>query len=288
MHTRRFGLRSARVNPSAPLSDDTSRGAVAQASRLERVDEGAYAWRVPDGWQQGRGAFGGLVIAALARAALATERDPARRLRSLTAELCGPAQVGDARIVVEWLRRGSKLSNLEARLLQSGEVVARAGFVLAEARRAVELPALEPPQALGAGWEALEPVPLGPPLGPVFSQHYAYRLTAHPPFAGAREASAEGWVSASGGGALDVPAVLALLDVWWPAHFATLEAPRPSATVSFTAQLLVDPSELAAEPLYHRARAVASSGGYLVELRELWARDGRLVALNQQTFAVLG
>lgn len=276
------------MSHAASRLHDPSSSPLAAASRLERDGERSYVWSVPDGWQQGRGAFGGLVIAALTRAALSFEADPTRRLRSLTAELCGPVQVGPATVEVEPLRRGSKLSNLEVRLLQEGEVVARAGFVLAEARRAVELPALEPPRALGAGWEALAPVPIGPPLGPVFSQHYAYRLTAHPPFAGASEACAEGWVSASGGGALDVPAVLALLDVWWPAHFATLEAPRPSATVSFTAQLLVDPAELAAEPLYHRARAVASSGGYVVELRELWARDGRLVALNQQTFAVLG
>jgi len=30
--------------------------------------DGRFLWDVPDGWQQGRGAFGGIVLAALTRA----------------------------------------------------------------------------------------------------------------------------------------------------------------------------------------------------------------------------
>ena len=42
---------------------------------------------VPAGWRQGRGAFGGLCIASLIRAIDARVGDPARRVRSITAEL---------------------------------------------------------------------------------------------------------------------------------------------------------------------------------------------------------
>ena len=59
------------------------------------------------------------------------------------------------------------------------------------------------------------------------------------------------------------------------------------ATVSFTAELLVDPATVdPTEPFAYSARVDGGGGGYYVELRELWQRD-RLIALNQQTFALL-
>ncbi|HEU4408007.1 MAG TPA: acyl-CoA thioesterase domain-containing protein [Polyangiaceae bacterium] len=62
---------------------------------------------MPEGWQQGRGAFGGLVPGALTRAMAASEPEPARALRSLSAELLGPVPPGPADVGVEVLRRGS-------------------------------------------------------------------------------------------------------------------------------------------------------------------------------------
>ena len=99
---------------------------LSQASHLEALAPGRFAWQVPDGWQQGRGAFGGLVLAALLRAMEAVEPDRGRVTRSLTGDLCGPVQPGPAELVVEVLRRGNNLSNLDARLYQNGEVQARA------------------------------------------------------------------------------------------------------------------------------------------------------------------
>lgn len=56
-----------------------------------RVGDGRFEGEVPDGWQQGRGAFGGLALGLLARAAEASLDDASRTLRSITAEICGPA-----------------------------------------------------------------------------------------------------------------------------------------------------------------------------------------------------
>ena len=63
--------------------------------------------------------------------------------------------------------------------------------------------------------------------------------------------------------------------------------PRPCATVSFTGELLCDPASLPpSEPLAYRARMGGLYEGFFVELRELWL-GSTLVALNQQTFAIL-
>ena len=58
--------------------------------------------------------------------------------------------------------------------------------------------------------------------------------------------------------------------------------------MSFLAEILCDPSTLdPAAPLFYRARVVAQSAGYFVEMRELWSGDVP-VALNQQSLAMLG
>jgi hypothetical protein len=246
-----------------------------------------YEAHIPDGWQQGRGAFGGLVLATLLRAMRHAEGDARRLPRSLSSDLCAPALVGPATIEVSVLRRGRNLSNLDARMIQSGDVVARASAVFSEAR-AVHLDASPDAPPAHAHWHAIEPAPVGPPFAPVFTQHFAFRNTGALPFTGHARAETGGFVSErEAPAALDASAVVGLLDAWWPAVFASATQPRAAATTSFTAEFLVDPSTLApAEPLRYRARAVAARDGFSVEFRELWSGD-TIVALNQQTFALL-
>jgi hypothetical protein len=70
-----------------------------QGSAVTPLGDGRFAADIPDGWQQGRGAFGGLVLAALLRAMEAAEDDRARVTRSLSGELCGPVLPGPVEIV---------------------------------------------------------------------------------------------------------------------------------------------------------------------------------------------
>jgi acyl-CoA thioesterase len=247
---------------------------------------GRFRADVPDGWQQGRGAFGGLVIGTLIRAACAAAGDGTRSLRSLTAELCGPTQPGPADIFVDVLRTGTGVTTLAVRLVQADEVQAHAVAVHARTR--------DP----GLQWTELQPPspapPSGLPLGtpdeaPVFARHCEFRPVHAPLFVGGDEARAEGWFRFKRPPTVRDAAYLAMLcDGWWPAAFSRLTSPRPTATLAYTFQPLVDASQLDPEqPVYHRARAVAMRDGYSVELREIWSPAGELLALNQQTFAVI-
>jgi hypothetical protein len=252
---------------------------------VERVGPGRFKARVPDGWQQGRGAFGGLVLGTLARAILADEPDASRVLRTLSGDLCGPVLPGEAEIVTRSLRRGSNQSNVAAELRQGGEVLALASAVLSTPRPSPSLPPAEAPPA--CDWRALPVVAIGPPAGPAFAQHYEFRSLG-PPFGPTSEARASGFVRERVPLAqLDAPALIARLDAWWPTLFLAEGKRRPIATVSFVAEILIDPASLVpTEPLRHRAQMAGSHEGFCVELRELWQGE-RLVALNQQTFAVL-
>ncbi len=249
-----------------------------------------FRWDVPDGWQQGRGAFGGLVLGTLLRAMEACEPDPARRTRSLSGEIVAPVVPGATTVVVEILRRGRGTTFLSARALQGDATVARASALCASPRPSgaaraglsapvlppiADLVALPPPLALG----------IGPPR---FTRHYEYRPVPPLAFSSAAVAAASGWLrERAAPSALDGPALIGLLDAWWPAALACEPAPRPMATVTFMAELLADPATLdPATSFAYRARLDGVADGFSVEMRELWQGD-TLVALNQQVFAIL-
>jgi hypothetical protein len=262
------------------VTDDSASGLLAH-------ETGRFDAYIPDQWQQGRGAFGGLVLAVLARAMLSSEPAGERVLRSLLGDLCGPVRPGPASVRVQVLRRGNNVSNLDAQLVQEGEVLARASAVLSTPRK-VDAAPRRPTPPLSPDWQGVGVAPLTPPAAPVFTQHFEFRPTGQWPFSGASEATAAGYVrTAIPPARVDAPYVIALLDAWWPAQFAVEKLPRPVATVSFAAQLLADVSALDPRlPLFHRAEVSALQDGFFVEMRQLWS-GATLVAMNQQTLALL-
>ncbi len=256
-----------------------------QLSALRAIAPGRFELNVPDQWQQGRGAFGGLVTATLVRALEVMA--PGRPLRSLTCELCGPTQPGPASLEAEVLRAGNAVTTVAVRLVQANEVQAHAVGVLGQPRaNAVDSRSLVAP-TLG-DWHAVDVLEVGPPLGPVFARHVEFRPKTLP-FSGSAERRLEGWVRFHHPGAARDPAWLAgCIDTWWPTEFMVAEAPRPMATIAFTFQPLGDTAGLDPDaPLYFRSSGVAGAAGYQVEFRELWGHDGRLLALNQQTLVMI-
>lgn len=269
----------------ATMRDERSLDALLDVSPLR---EGAWRFEVPDGWQQGRGAFGGMVLGAMLRAVQRAEPDARRRVRSVTGEIPAPVLVGPAEVEVVALRRGAAVSTWRATMSQRGEAVAQLVAVLGAARAVdARWSALSPPP--DARWEDAAPMPFVEGLVPTFAQAFEYRATGPLPFAGGDEARVEGWVRPRAPCAVrDAAWVAALADAYWPALYSRLGAPRPTATVAFTLQVALDPREVTGDaPLRYRAAAPVLDEGYCVEFRELWTPDGRLVALNQQTFVVI-
>lgn len=259
------------------------------ASAIVPAGPNRFAAEVPDHWQTGRGAFGGLVVALLARAIEASEPDPTRRMRTFLGDICGPVLVGPAELEVTVLRRGKNQTNLRADLRQNGEILAFGAAVLSTPRTSV-LPnlrtKLEPPPDRT---KAIL-VPHDAPLKPTFTRHFDYEVTGAVPFSGVSEAVTAGFIrEREPPSAMNAPNLIALLDCFWPASFPTLSLPRAIPTVSFAAQILCDPSTLdPSMPLYYRGRTIGEHEGFQPELRELYDLAGNLVALNEQMFAVLG
>lgn len=269
------------------MTDDTP-SPFERALDLHAVGDGRYRTEIPDGWQQGRGAFGGLVMAVLVRAIERAEPDEARRLRALTGEIPAPVLPGPAELRVEVLRRGAGVTTARALLTQNGEAVAQATGVLGAPRRNV--PAWRTLAApVMVPWRGVEPVPYVPGVMPTFAAHLEMRNLGPAPFSSGGELRAEGWVRPRMAmGERGAAWLAAMVDVWWPCALVGFDAPRPTATITYTLEVVGGFEGLDAnDPLYYRANAPVTEDGYSVEFRELWGSDGRLLALNQQTFVVI-
>lgn len=250
---------------------------------------GNFEIDIPDGWQQGRGAYGGLSLGALVRAAVAFEATPERRVRAVTAQIAGPVPLGTMRIEVETVRRGAAVTTTRATLRSGDETLVHAVVVLGADRAGAPswqtLASPAPP-----AWSALPAMEIPEGFAPTFTKHFEFRLTGDVPFSGARPGgSTSGYLRPRARCELrDDALVVALADVWWSAGATALTSPRPFATLSFSldlhGSLAEDPSDA---PLYHRASSSLASDGYMSETRELWSPDGRLLALNHQLAAVI-
>lgn len=251
---------------------------------VERIEHLRYRVEVPEGWQQGRGAFGGLAIGFAVRAM--EEVESTRPLRVLTAELPGPLMVGEAQVEVLELRRGSGTTALEAHVRQGDAVCARVSGIFGRERE--DKRSWMPERPAMGDWRSLPPLDSAA-VPPPFARAFEYRLAGFPPFCSAPEARTEGWIGLRGGVCALGPAeIAALADAFWPACFATQTGPRPMATIAYTLHLLEGSGQLtSAEPLFYRARCEVASSGFLFEMRELWTADGKLVAINPQTFVVI-
>jgi hypothetical protein len=269
-------------SPSGSFADATS---VAQDP-----DQGAYLWTVPDGWQQGRGAWGGLPIGAMINAVMRTESDAARSLRTVSVTLSAPALPGPHTITVDPVRIGSGVSTWAARIIDStGGFVGGGSFVTGSPRAgadgrdestwsAVAAPTAPP-------WQDV-PVASTPPPFPRFTQQLDFRVATGIPLQGGQPETT-GWISYRTPTPWTDASIVALSDAWYTVTIVALTELLPISTVSFTASLLIDPAELAPEvPLLHHGLISAAHEGFASEQRRLWSADGRLVVDSLQTLVV--
>lgn len=267
------------------------------ASDIERVDDTSFSWDVPEGWLQGRGAWGGLVIAAQVKAveALQREVDPLRRVRNTTAHMFGALPSGRASLHVECLRAGSAMTTWQVRLTGSDGVLASQAVIISGAARDVTegdrwgvgtMPAVPP-------WNDLPDIPVRPPFGPEFGAHFSYRAATGIP-GSAGDPAAVGWIApvpAHGWTRWSAATLLGIVDAWWPATYVAAAAfteVRPMATVSFSAHLLVEPDSVDAdEPLAFESWVSDAEDGFTSETRRLWTPDGRLAVENHQAIVII-
>jgi acyl-CoA thioesterase len=242
-------------------------------------------------WLQGRGAFGGLLSAGLVRCLRDTVVEPGFVPRTLTVHFCAPAREGAIDVVTRIERQGVHVAHLTARILQDDKPVVVATSTFASARTIDDAGAhydlTHMPQA--PAWSDVEPVPVGVPLMPVFTQHFEYRFCMGPGvFSGGDEPLMGAWVRPRDVVTLDAPLVAALLDTLPPAVFSRLSTPRAAASVDLTVHFCADLHDVPASlPLLVTASSRTARDGYTDQQHELWTQDGKLLAHARQLVALL-
>ncbi|MFM7598434.1 MAG: acyl-CoA thioesterase domain-containing protein, partial [Actinomycetota bacterium] len=107
---------------------------------LTTVDGGT--WQLAEGWSQGRGAWGGLLVGTAVRAARAADLRPGeatspREVREVSVDMLGPVPAGDVPVRVRALRQGSGTSAWRVEFIGAEgdeEVLATASVVLGQPR----------------------------------------------------------------------------------------------------------------------------------------------------------
>ena len=254
----------------------------ATLTAIHPLSAGKFSIEVPDGWQQGRGAYGGYGLACLVRAVESVESNDERPLRNLNAELCAPLLPGAAEIQVEVLRRGAGMTTVAARTIQKDGVVAHATALLGKVREGGAYDGLAKPTMDEEGMLLGN---FGP--RPAFTKFFEYRNIGPLPYTGSKVAQVDTWVRMLvPGKTFDTAHVVGLADATWPAMLPTLTEFQGMSTISFTLQTFGPWNGLRTDaPIYHRARVLWARDGHAAEMREIWTPDGRLLAINHQTFA---
>jgi acyl-CoA thioesterase len=266
--------------------------------RLSELWTTGDTWNVPEGWRQGRGAWGGLVTGQVVTAASHELPDERLRPRSVWVSMLAPVLAGPVSCTVRDLRVGTGTMGREVTLTgPDGGLWTRAVVVYGVPR----LPnAVSNPAAIPAD-PAPQPgtvVPLGPPLAPEFTTQLRFAPVVGFPFSGATDQLVTaGWVGLAeqSDDPLTPAMVAALADAWWTTSLVGLDAaamadgPPPVATLDFA---LSFPEPAEPEPsvwrtgLWHTGRVVGGHEGYLTEVRTLHSPAGRLLAVNTQMQAV--
>jgi len=253
-----------------------------------RVGPDLFEGAMSRDWWVVRGPNGGFVAAFILRALEQRLADPARCARSLTVHYTAAPAEGPVRILTTLERAGRSLSTLSARMMQGERLLALALGAFSKPWKNVELhhacmPEMPPPEATPRG--------RGPATGPAIPLHERYdtRWTlGGPPFSGAPEALAGGWIRLAEPRLADAAVVAALADAWTPSVFSwatpSVEigaVPTIDLTVHFRASLPL--SGARAEDYYLAVfRTREAREGFFEEDGEIWSRDGILVAQSRQ------
>jgi len=255
-----------------------------QDTAAEPLGDGRYAINLSDRWWVGRGPNGGYVAALVLRAMTveagtlgAPGPMPAR---SLNVHFLRPPAAGPAEIEVTVEHHGRVTAFLSARLVQDGEVKAKAMSVFSGEREGPSfdrsrMPDAPPPEELDEMDTRQAPVA-------VFGRYRA-KFVSGAPGEAADEAETMGWIRLRDEQPVDPVLAAAVLDVWYPAPFVVFRelpfAPTLEYTVHFP-RTIPEPGP----PDWNLIRLTAAEGteGHFSEDAELWSRDGKLLAKARQ------
>lgn len=242
-----------------------------------RQADGSFACDVPDGWLQGRTAYGGLTTAMAYNAArsVAENLPP---LRSAQLAFLGPV-AGRMHARATVLRRGKSSAFVEARVTAGGELAMQGTFVFM-ADRSSPLRVDAPAAPAAPSPEDAEPAMRG--KGSAFSRQLEYRHAMS--IADRSKPELLRWVRLREREGIDpVTELLLIGDALPPGVAPMLQGPFMASSANWTVHL--HGSDIVAHDGWWlvQTRAESAVGGISSQLMAVWNRAGDAVLSGSQT-----
>lgn len=244
---------------------------------------GRYCARVLPEFNGPAAPNGGVLAAAMLRAAQAELGPEAPPPRSVTAHFLQAPEAGPVELVAEVLRRGKRVGAVEVRMAQGERLAATATVLFSAARAQAATLTRAAPAQLSAPDEVPE-LDFGAADGaPALFRALRIRpVYGQAPFSGGSEAIAGGWMALRDDDApLDPARLVAMCDLWWPAVYGLIETPNAAPTLALTVYLRRLDRTISA-PVFARFDTAVIAEGHFEESGELWSADGELLAESHQ------
>jgi len=247
--------------------------------------EGRFSASLSDRWWVGGGPNGGYVAAIMlnAMSTVAGEAGPDQPPRSLTVHFLSAPETGPAEVEVTVERQGRNTSFISARMLQGGEVRAKAMSVFSSDRDGIEFDNTEMPDAPPPDESQEFDTELAPVN--VFARYRAIFAFGGAPFSSGPKADTAGWIRLKEDRPIGPELAAAILDVWFPAPYVLLDGPTAAPTLEYTVHFprrLPPPGLEQPDWMLIHLHAEEAAEGHFTEDAELWSRDGTLIARSRQ------
>lgn len=247
---------------------------------------GTFSAQIPASWMQGRASFGGLV-AAMAVDALRRTLEGDKPLRAIQVLFVAPVGVEPLEIKVRTLREGRNVTAMQADVIQEGGVCCTVLASFGGARESVLVeharsrPEVSPP-------DGLAPFPYIEGKTPGFTQHFDMRWAkGERPFSGNNDNEHGIWTRFNHSGAATVLHLIALADIPPPIGLSRLTKFAPGSSLTWSLEFIDDcRGDNLDDWWYINTKLAHMSEGYGHQEYEIWAPDGRPVALARQVMTV--
>ena len=246
----------------------------------------AYRWAIPEGWRQGRTAYGGLT-AGLSLIAAQKQFSDLPPFRSATINFIGPV-TGDPVFTSRKLREGRNVTSVETQGTVDGKPVSSCTFIFAAARAsAVTVDFSAPDAPLPEQCEPFTP-PAATEFVPAFFNRFDTRLIAGArPMSGADEGYIRTWSRHHDAASREgIASLLTLGDVLPPSAAPLFKAFGPVSSVNWIFTVLADDPKTEEGWWHVESRLTAATGGYSTQVMRIWNTDGQLVAEGMQCVAI--
>ncbi|WP_199553978.1 thioesterase family protein [Sandaracinobacteroides hominis] len=248
--------------------------------------DGGWTATVPEDWQQGRTAFGGL-SAALALSACRKLVPDLPVLRSGQIAYIGPA-IGELTMRPTVLRRGKSVTFMGCDLMSGGAVALRALYAFGDARPSTLSAVAEGPPDCPAP-DDCAPMWGDSAMRPGFARHLDQRPAGKlMPFSGADTGDLLVWVRHRDPVEPSIEALVAMGDALPPASFTRMRQLTVISTVTWSFDLFDPHPEDGAGWLLMRSTDDGVGDGYAGQDMAMWSESGRPILKARQSVAIFG